>query len=179
MKRILSATLIGLLFTLGNCRLAMAQPDTSVNHVALYVFDLQKSVDFYKNVLGLQQLPEPFKDGKHVWLRMGPHSQLHIIQGAAKVEPHDKNSHLAFSVKDLKKFMARLDNTGVRYGSWTSDENALRHGPTASNKCTCRTPTTSGLKSTTTLFKRHQAAWSFPPMTSRTGTRALRSGSPH
>ena len=129
MKRILSATLIGLLFTLGNCRLAMAQPDTSVNHVALYVFDLQKSVDFYKNVLGLQQLPEPFKDGKHVWLRMGPHSQLHIIQGAAKVEPHDKNSHLAFSVKDLKKFMARLDNTGVRYGSWTSDEKRTTARP--------------------------------------------------
>ena len=120
---------MGLLFTLGNCRLAMAQPDTSVNHVALYVFDLQKSVDFYKNVLGLQQLPEPFKDGKHVWLRMGPHSQLHIIQGAAKVEPHDKNSHLAFSVKDLKKFMARLDNTGVRYGSWTSDEKRTTARP--------------------------------------------------
>ena len=129
MKRILSTTLIGLLFTLGNCRLAMAQPDTSVNHVALYVFDLQKSVDFYKNVLGLQQLPEPFKDGKHVWLRMGPHSQLHIIQGAAKVEPHDKNSHLAFSVKDLKKFMARLDNAGVRYGSWTSDEKRTTARP--------------------------------------------------
>ena len=129
MKRILSATLMGLLFTLGNCRLAMAQPVTSVNHVALYVFDLQKSVDFYKNVLGLQQLPEPFKDGKHVWLRMGPHSQLHIIQGAAKVEPHDKNSHLAFSVKDLKKFMARLDNAGVRYGSWTSDEKRTTARP--------------------------------------------------
>ena len=129
MKRILSATLMGLLFTLGTCRLAMAQPVTSVNHVALYVFDLQKSVDFYKNVLGLQQLPEPFKDGKHVWLRMGPHSQLHIIQGAAKVEPHDKNSHLAFSVKDLKKFMARLDNAGVRYGSWTSDEKRTTARP--------------------------------------------------
>ena len=129
MKRILSATLMGLLFTLGSSRLAMAQPATSVSHVALYVFDLQKSVDFYKSVLGLQQLPEPFKDGKHVWLRMGPHSQLHIIQGAAKVEPHDKNSHLAFSVKDLKKFTARLDNAGVRYGSWTSDEKRTTARP--------------------------------------------------
>ena len=129
MKRILSATLMGLLFTLGSSQLAMAQPATSVSHVALYVFDLQKSVDFYKSVLGLQQLPEPFKDGKHVWLRMGPHSQLHIIQGAAKVEPHDKNSHLAFSVKDLKKFTARLDNAGVRYGSWTSDKKRTTARP--------------------------------------------------
>ena len=129
MKRTLSATLMGLLFTLGTSQLAMAQPATSVSHVALYVFDLQKSVDFYKSVLGLQQLPEPFKDGKHVWLRIGPHSQLHIIQGAAKVEPHDKNSHLAFSVKDLKKFTAHLDNAGVRYGSWTSDEKRTTARP--------------------------------------------------
>ena len=60
---------------------------------------------------------------------MGPHSQLHIIQGAAKVEPHDKNSHLAFSVKDLKKFTAHLDNAGVRYGSWTSDEKRTTARP--------------------------------------------------
>lgn len=66
-------------------------------------------MDFYGKVLGLPQIPEPFKDGRHVWFRMGPHGQPHIIQGAAKVEPHDKNSHLAFSVKDLKKCTAHLD----------------------------------------------------------------------
>ena len=129
MKRILSVSLLGWLFTLGSCRLVTTQPATSVSHVALYVYDLQKSVDFYKNVLGLPQIPEPFKDGKHVWLRMGPHSQLHIIQGAAKVEPHNKNSHLAFSVKDLKKFRARLDNAGVRYGSWTGEEKRTTARP--------------------------------------------------
>ena len=129
MKKILNSFLVGVLLGLGSCRMTTAQPATSVSHVALYVYDLQKSVDFYKNVLGLPQIPEPFKDGKHVWLRMGPHSQLHIIQGAAKVEPHDKNSHLAFSVKDLKKFTARLDNARVRYGSWTGADKRTTARP--------------------------------------------------
>jgi len=120
-KTLIFNLVVGALLILSSCRMATAQPATSVSHVALYVFDLQKSVDFYKNVLGLEQIPEPFKDGKHVWFRMGPHSQLHVIQGAAKVEPHDKNSHLAFSVKNLKAFTARLDQAGVRYGSWTSE----------------------------------------------------------
>jgi lactoylglutathione lyase len=120
-KTLIFNLVVGALLILSSCRMATAQPATSVSHVALYVFDLQKSVDFYKNVLGLKQIPEPFKDGKHVWFRMGPHSQLHVIQGAAKVEPHDKNSHLAFSVKNLKAFTARLDQAGVRYGSWTSE----------------------------------------------------------
>lgn len=99
---------------------ASAQNTVALNHIALYVNDLQKSADFYKNVLQLQEIPEPFKDGKHVWLRIGPHSQLHIIQGG-KVEAHDINTHLAFSVKDLQKFMHHLDESSVRYGSWKGD----------------------------------------------------------
>ena len=128
MKKNLSPALLGLLL-LGSCRTATAPSATSVSHVALYVFDLQKSVDFYGKVLGLEQISEPFKDGKHVWFRMGPHSQLHVIQGAAKVEPHDKNSHLAFSVKNLKTFTARLDQAGVRYGSWTGEEKSTTARP--------------------------------------------------
>lgn len=85
-----------------------------------YVVDLPKSADFYKHALLLPELPEPFKDGKHVWLRIGPHSQLHIIQGN-KTQEHELNTHLAFSVKDLPKFMAHLDKLGVRYGSWKSE----------------------------------------------------------
>ena len=101
-------------------RPAAAQATTALNHIALYVVDLQKSSDFYKNVLQLQEIPEPFHDGKHTWFRIGPHSQLHVIQGN-KAQEHDINTHLAFSVKDLPKFMAHLDKLGVRYGSWKSE----------------------------------------------------------
>ena len=118
MRKPLCSGLLGLLMALSSSITAFAQSTPAVSHVALYVFDLQKSVDFYGKVLELQQIPEPFKDGRHVWFRMGPHSQLHIIQGAAKVEPHDKNLHLAFSVKDLKKFTAHLDQLTATYGSW-------------------------------------------------------------
>lgn len=118
MKKALFRVSLGLLTALSSAGTAFAQSTPAVSHVALYVFDLQKSVDFYGKVLELPQIPEPFKDGRHVWFRMGPHSQLHIIQGAAKVEPHDKNLHLAFSVKDLKKFTAHLDQLATAYGSW-------------------------------------------------------------
>ena len=56
-------------------------------------------------MMHLPEIPEPFKDGRHT----RPHSQLHIIQGAAKAEPHDINTHLAFWVKALPAFLARLD----------------------------------------------------------------------
>ena len=129
MKSTLCAALMGILLALAGPRGAAAQVAPGVSHVALYVYDLRKSTDFYQNVLGLRQIPEPFKDGRHVWFRMGPHSQLHIIQGAAKVEEHDKNTHLAFSVKDLKKFTAHLDKAAVRYGSWTGEEKQTTARP--------------------------------------------------
>jgi lactoylglutathione lyase len=120
MKKLLACCVLALSFFLAAPRAARAQGPVGLNHIALYVVDLQKSADFYKNALLLPELAEPFKDGKHVWLRIGPHSQLHIIQGN-KVQEHDINTHLAFSVKDLPKFMAHLDKLGVHYGSWKSE----------------------------------------------------------
>jgi len=107
-----------LLIVAGN-RVAAQSP--AVNHIALYVFDLKKSAAFYKDVMQLQEIPEPFKDGKHVWLRIGAHSQLHIIQGATEIKEHDINSHLAFNVKSLQKFIDNLEKQKVKYGNWNGD----------------------------------------------------------
>lgn len=128
-KKASSRAWLALLLALGSAQGAAAQAAPAVSHFALYVHDLRKSVDFYQNVLGLPPIPEPFKDGRHVWFRMGPHSQLHLIQGAAAVEAHDKNTHLAFSVKDLKAFTARLDKTATRYGSWAGQDRQITPRP--------------------------------------------------
>lgn len=120
MRKLFSGGLVALVLALAPAARAWAQGPVLLNHLALYVVDLQKSSAFYKNVLLLPEIPEPFKDGRHVWLRVGPHSQLHIIQGN-KVQEHDINTHLAFSVPDLAKFMAHLDKLHVRYGNWKSE----------------------------------------------------------
>ena len=62
----------------------------------------------------LQQIPEPFKDGRHNWFRIGPHSQLHVVGGAKAVVPHDINIHLAFSVASLSDFIEHLDEIGCK-----------------------------------------------------------------
>lgn len=92
-----------------------------INHTALYVYNLKKSAIFYKEIMQLEEIPEPFKDGKHLWLRTGKHSQLHIIQGATSVKEQDINSHIAFSVKSLDKFIANLQKHNVKYGNWKGD----------------------------------------------------------
>jgi len=98
----------------------LAQKPT-VDHIALYVFDLQKSTAFYKDVMQFELVSEPFKDGKHSWFDVGPGSKLHVIQGAAQVVDHDINSHFAYHVKSLKEFTDHLDKLKVNYQNWKGD----------------------------------------------------------
>ena len=93
-----------------------AQP--KFNHITVYVVDLKKSAEFYKNALQLQEIPEPFHDNRHVWFRIGEHSQLHVVSGAKEVSAHDINIHLAFTVRSVENFSRHLDSLGIKYGNW-------------------------------------------------------------
>ncbi|QEC78581.1 VOC family protein [Mucilaginibacter ginsenosidivorax] len=125
-KKINSFTLLTLLITASR---AFAQSGPQADHNALYVKDLAKSAAFYRNVMQLQEIPEPFHDGKHVWFRTGAHSQLHVIQGAAEVFEHDINTHYAYSVPDIAVFAKHLDELHVKYGNWKGDSKSPQLRP--------------------------------------------------
>jgi lactoylglutathione lyase len=127
-KKIAAICFVFSLITGATLNQAHAQDGLKADHIALYVKDLKKSADFYKNVMELQEISEPFHDGKHVWLKTGEHSQLHLIQGAAEVTEHDINSHFAYTVNNLADFTKHLDKLHVKYGNWnhSSKEPQLR-----------------------------------------------------
>jgi len=85
------------------------------DHSTVFVRDLQKSADFYEKVLGLERIAEPFKDGRHVWFRIGAHDQLHVVSGATEAMPHDVNVHLAFRVASFGDFVSHLDQLSIKY----------------------------------------------------------------
>jgi lactoylglutathione lyase len=95
-----------------------------LNHFAVYVVDLQRSANFYEKVMQLQKIEEPFHDGKHVWLKMGDHNQLHIISGASSDMPHDINVHMAFSVPSLEDFIKHLKEENVKFGNFAQNSEA-------------------------------------------------------
>ena len=104
------------------------EPPT-LNHIALYVYNLEKSAEFYNTIIGITPIPEPFHDGKHVWFKIGEHSQLHLIQGAAAVQPHDKNSHICFSVPSVEDLIKRLDKNKISYENWAGVKNTIALRP--------------------------------------------------
>jgi lactoylglutathione lyase len=113
--------LLGALFTccLGTWVASQSSPQASppeFDHVTRYVRDLQKSADFYDKVMQLSRIPDPFKDGQHIWYRIGAHEQMHLVGGATDVPPQANEIHVAFRVASVSDFMARLDRMNVKYG---------------------------------------------------------------
>jgi len=95
-----------------------------LNHIAIYVQNLEQSTVFYENVLQLTKIPEPFHDGLHTWFTLGAAGQLHLIQGAAKDIAHEKNDHLCFSVGSIEDFIANLDKHKIEYTNWPGTAKA-------------------------------------------------------
>ena len=108
---------------------ANAQKPVSLNHIAVYINDLTTSTDFYKNIIGLSQIEEPFHDGKHSWFRIGEHSQLHLIEGAETVTEHDKNSHLCFTVASIPEFINKLNKNKIAFANWQGEANKITVRP--------------------------------------------------
>lgn len=101
------------------------QGRTVLNHIAHYVRDLKTSTEFYRDIIGLDTIPEPFHDGRHTWFGVGYKSHLHLIAGAGKVEQHDKNSHLCFSVASVPQFIERLNKAGIPYEDWAGKKQSV------------------------------------------------------
>ncbi len=96
-----------------------------LNHIAFYVVDLKVSTAFYRDIVGLDTIPEPFHDGRHTWFGIGVKSHLHIISGATAKTTHDKNTHLCFSVASVPEFIKGLTKNKIEYENWAGEKMAV------------------------------------------------------
>lgn len=122
MKQLLPVLIILLAM---NSRTDAQTPKARLNHVAIYVMDVKASAHFYQDIIGLDTIPEPFHDGKHVWFSIGPKSHLHVIQGATEKQVHPKNHHLCFTVESVEKFTEILNKNAIGYENAAGQKNAI------------------------------------------------------
>lgn len=116
MKQLITRyALVGMCLFVGTTETFAQEKRTQFNHMALSVYDLQKSAAFYEDVMQLDTIPEPFKIGKHKWFRIGPGLSLHLVNDATEIKEHARNTHLCFSVASIEEITARLNQFGVTY----------------------------------------------------------------
>lgn len=102
-----------------------------INHLAVHVSSLSRSVDFYKNVVGLRQIDEPFKDGLHAWFDIGEKSTLHLIEELELTPPAEKSktNHLCFSTGDLESFIQNLRDHDCSFENWAGEMGVIHIRP--------------------------------------------------
>lgn len=96
-----------------------------INHTAIYVVDIQKTGSFYGGVIGLDTVPEPFHDGKHIWYSTGAHSMMHVIAGATTKKAYYKNQHTCFTVPNFNAFIEKLKGLNWGYEDVAGNKNAI------------------------------------------------------
>jgi len=87
-----------------------------LNHVAIHVADVERSVAFYRDVLRLEPIPRPGFTFPGAWFRLGADQELHII-GERKdpVVSHNRGNHYALMVDDLDAWEKHLTERGAKF----------------------------------------------------------------
>jgi lactoylglutathione lyase len=96
-----------------------------INHTAIFVMDIKKTRAFYENIIGLDTIPEPFHDGKHIWFRTGPGSSLHVIAGSTEKKTYYKNQHTCYSVESVDQFVELAKKNKVQFEDISGKANVV------------------------------------------------------
>ena len=113
------------LFTV-NCMLISAQSfDFQYDHYSFIVKDLEKTGDFYADILGLTEIPHPSKSPGFRWFKIHGNSQLHLIGKDSVAMEHSKSVHLCLATQNLETLIAHLKSNSVPYWDWPGKENAV------------------------------------------------------
>jgi catechol 2,3-dioxygenase-like lactoylglutathione lyase family enzyme len=91
-------------------------PATAVNHFTVLTDDVEGSVAFYGDLLGLRAGPRPPFTFPGAWLYAGDHPVLHLVGGRGREQLRPGViDHMAFSATGLRDTLARLGARGLEH----------------------------------------------------------------
>ncbi|MBK7499022.1 MAG: VOC family protein [Ignavibacteriales bacterium] len=88
------------------------------NHIALSVKDVDRSADFYKKVLNLNEITNKTNVEGIRWLSLGEGKELHLISILKEEVTINKALHFALTTSDFDSFIKVLDEMKISYSDW-------------------------------------------------------------
>lgn len=134
-----AVTVLVAAFLFLSCNQNTPQPETNnstatamqvaIDHYAINVVDLNRSVDFYQKVFGLQEITNGTGLAHIKWLRLGTTQELHIIQVDSLDKKLPKGVHLALAVSDFDRFRESIEALNLDYSDWPGAAKAISTRP--------------------------------------------------
>ncbi|WP_083225015.1 VOC family protein [Sphingomonas panacis] len=100
----------------------VAARSAALDHIAIYVADLDRSVIFYREVFGFREVPAPFPIAR--WLVTGNGLMLHLVKGRSLPVDNTKWDHIAIAWGPMEETIATLDAKKI---AWSDIQG--RHVP--------------------------------------------------
>ncbi len=89
---------------------------SALDHYTINTADLDASVAFYTEILGLAEGPRPAFDSPGAWLYCGNRPAVHLVTGGARNDAGTGAiDHVAFRASGLNDYRARLKERGIAY----------------------------------------------------------------
>lgn len=87
--------------------------DLTFDHYTIRVKDLEKSANFYMNVLGLSEIKNRTQKPHIRWFSMGEGRELHIARGNSDLIKTNVGVHMALRLEDFDAFLAQLSRHNI------------------------------------------------------------------
>jgi len=108
-----------------SCTISAQSFDFKIDHFAIVVDDVDKSADFYGNILKLVETPHPDKKPGFRWFTISGNSQIHLIQKEFTPFEKNKSMHLCLATQDLDGVIENLKRNNIKFWDWPGKENAI------------------------------------------------------
>ena len=121
----LSLLLVILLITVTFHAQDSASFNFSLNHVALSVKDVNRSAEFYMQVLKLHEIVNRSKIEGVRWFLLGDGRELHLISVIKETVTINKALHLGLSTANFDNFMKYFKDLKIPYSDWPGKPNTV------------------------------------------------------
>lgn len=95
------------------------------NHQALSIKDVTRTVTFYKNVLGLEQITNRTQMEGIVWFSLGEGKELHLVSVIKEEVKINKAVHIAITTPNFDAFVQHLEKNKIVYSDWPGKLNTV------------------------------------------------------
>lgn len=115
-----------ILFT--NFSSAQSHFNFNKDHDALLVKDLEVAANFYKEILGLEEIPNGGL-GDHIrWFQLKDMVQIHLIQSDEEVF-QQKGVHMALNTNKIEELMQHLKSKNIPFENWPGEKETTNSRP--------------------------------------------------
>lgn len=102
--------------------------NATFEHQAIVVSDLDESAQFYKEVLGLQEVKNKTEKPTRRWFSLGENLELHLLLEDEMVSVN-KYLHMAVAISKFDAFIGNLRDRNITFYDWEGNPNEIKLRP--------------------------------------------------